>query len=335
MTRAGAAAARPWALIRHALSVIIIFFMFRIRFPVIREGVSVSNKNLQKEIAGLEEGKRTGFARITAGGSRYYLFLDNGFSVGAGIESDVGRRLESPSAVMEDLEKTLRMEKGLMDAYEVHPELVHHLIGYFAAKTVSDDLPGELLNLPEMVKKLQAASFTGFIWGQGKYEVVIFFSFGEVAAVFVDGAAGTLERASEAIAECKVSIQNTERALEAESLIFSREMRMKFLEETYSKVYQMVHRAHNGAEGFELVIRESMMVHSADCPFLNPFLGLLDLRGGKLRIDPGVDPDELMAPFYKALYAGAKAYLSDDPATMKDVLTTISEKAQEAGVVLR
>lgn len=302
---------------------------------MIRENVSVSNKNLQKEIAGLEESKRTGFARITAASSRYYLFLDNGFSVGAGVESEVGRRLESPSSVMEDLEKALKMDKGIMDAYEVHPELVHHLLGYFAAKTISDDLPGELLNLPEMVKKLQTANFTGFIWGQGRSEVVIFLSFGEITGIFVDGRAGTMAQASEAVAECKVSIQNTERALEAESLIFSREMRTKLLEETYSKVYQLVHKAHNGAEGFELVIRESMMVHSADCPFLNPFLGLLEVRGGKLRIDPGVDPDELLAPFYRALYAGAKAYLSDDLSTMKDVLSTISDRAHEAGVILR
>ncbi len=322
-------------LIGRGLSIIIIIFMFRIRFPVIRESVPVSNKNLQKEIAGLEEGKRTGFARITVGGSRYYLFLDNGFCVGGGVESEIGRRLESPSSVMEDLEKTLRMEKGVMDAYDVHPELVHQLLGYFAAKTVSDDLPGELLNLKEMVKKLQAAGFTGFIWGQGRSEVVIFLSFGEIAGIFVDGAAGTMEQASEAVAECKVSIQNTERALEAESLIFSREMKIKFLEETYSKVYQMIHKAYNGAEGFELVIRESMMVHSADCPFLNPFLGILDVRGGKLRVDPGVDPDELAAPFYRALCAGAKAYLSGDPATMKDVLTFITEKAHETGIVLR
>jgi len=322
-------------LIFQALSIIIIFFMFKIRFPVIRESVSVSNKNLQKEITGLEEGKRTGFVRITAGSSRYYLFLDNGFSVGAGVESEVGRRLESPSSVMEDLEKTLKMDKGVMDVYDVHPDLVHHLLGYFAAKTVSDDLPGELLNLPEMVKKLQTAGFTGFIWGQGKNEVVIFLSFGEIAGIFVDGGAGTMAQASEAAAECKVSIQNTERALEAESLIFSREMRTRLLEETYSRVYQMVRQAHNGAEGFELVIRESMMVHSADCPFLNPFLGILDVKGGRLRIDPGVDPDELVAPFYRALYAGAKAYLSDDPSTMREVLSTISDRAHEAGVILR
>ncbi|MGB9590274.1 MAG: hypothetical protein ACP5QG_03980 [candidate division WOR-3 bacterium] len=309
--------------------------MFRIRFPVIREGVAVSNKNLQKEIAGLEEGKRTGFVRITAGGSCYYLFLDNGFCVGGGIESDVGRRLESPSSVMEDLEKTLRMEKGVMDAYDVHPDLIHHLIGYFAAKIVSEDLPGELFNLPEMVKKLRTAGFTGFIWGQGKYEVVIFLSFGEIAGIFVDGAASTLERASEAVAECKVGVQNTERAIDVESQIFSREMKTRFLEETYSMVYQMVHKAHNGAEGFELVIRESMMVHSSECPLLNPFLGIVDLKGGKVRVDPGVDPDELAAPFYRALYAGAKAYLSDDPATMRDVLSAISERAQEAGIAIK
>jgi len=309
--------------------------MFRIKFPVIREGVSVSYKNFQKEITGLEEAKRTGFIRITVGNSRYYLFLDNGFSVGAGVESDVGRRLESPSAVMEDLERSLKMEKGVMDAYEVHPELVHQLLGYFAAKPVSDDLPGELLKLPELIKRLQTASFTGFIWGQGKSEVVIFLSFGEISGIFVDGKAATIAQASEAIRECKVSVQNTERALDAESAIFSREMRVRSLEETYSKVYQLVHKAHSGAEGFELVIREAMMLHSSDCPLLNPFLGLLDLRGGRLRIDPGIDPDELVAPFYKALYAGAKAYLSDDPATLREVLSTISERANEAGVILR
>jgi len=312
-----------------------ISFMFRIKFPVIRESVSVSHKNFQKEITGLEEAKRTGFVRITTGNTRYYLFLDNGFSVGAGVESDVGRRLESPSFLMEDLEKTLRMERGIMDAYEVHPELLHHLVGYFAAKTVSDDLPGELLKLPDMVKKLQAAGFTGFIWGQGRNEVVIFLSFGEIVGIFVDGRAATMEQASEAVAECKVSIQNTERALDIESMIFSREMKMKSLEETYSRVYQLVHKAHSGAEGFELVIREALMLHSSDCPFLNPFLGLLDVKGGKLRIDPGIDPDELMAPFYRALYAGAKAYLSDDPSTLREVLSAISERANEAGVVLR
>ncbi|MEO0145650.1 MAG: hypothetical protein ABIM19_02315 [candidate division WOR-3 bacterium] len=309
--------------------------MFRIRFPVIREGVSVSHKNLQREIAGLEESKRTGFVRITAGGSRYYLFLDNGFAVGAGIEGEIGRRLESPSSVMEILERVLKMERGTMDAYEVHPELVHHIIGYFAAKTISEDLPGELLNLPEMVKKLQAAGFTGFIWGQGKSEVVVFLSFGEIAGVFVDGAAGTMAKAAQAITDCRVSIQNTAGALEAESVIFSREMKVKMMEETYSEVYQKVHKAHSGAAGFELVVRESMMVGSSECPFLNPFLGLVEIREGKLRVDPGVDPDEIMAPFYRALYAGAKAYLSDDPGVMREVLSAITDRAHDAGVVLR
>jgi len=308
--------------------------MFRINFPVIRENVQVSYRTLRNEILGLEEGRRTGFVALTVARSRFYLFLDSGHPVGGGVEGETGKRLEAPSVLLDEVEKVLRMERGKADIYEAPSEILHLLVGYFASRTISDDLPGELLDLSGLIAKLRKASFTGFLWGQGVHEVVVFLSFGDVAGVYVAGRRSDISSAVEAVKECKVSIHNTERALEVESAIFSREHKAKLMEDAYVSTYQMVKSRHNGAEGFELLVRESMMVQSEQCPFLNPFLGLLEIRGGRLRVDPAVDPDDLIGGFFRALYAGAKAYLSDDIRVMNEVLALVDDKAREAGIAL-
>ncbi len=304
--------------------------MFNIRFPVVRENIRVSHKNIREEMEGLIKSRKTGFAMLQTSAARFYFFMESGHPVGGGVEAEQGRRLESPSVLLDQMEKSLRMETGKLSVFQVPNDLLHILLGYFASKRISENLPGELLDLKAMLAKLSNANFTGFVWGQGKNDVVAFMSFGEIVGIFVNGKESTLKEANQAIKSCLVSVHNTERAIEVESVIFSREHKARIMEEAYRLVLEIA----EDKTGLELVLREALMVESEKCPFLNPFLGLVDIKSGRLRVDPAVDPDELSQSFFKALITGVRAYFSDDAKKMRQAITGVAQKASEAGVSL-
>ena len=308
--------------------------MFNIKFPKVRDRISLTSKNIQRELKALEEAKFTGYLLAELPGALVYLFYDSGYPLGGAVEDNRGRRLERFSEAAELVAKEGRIRPVPATAFKVSGELLPHLAGYFASRLVAEDLPGELTNLPEMVEKLKNSSFTGILWGRGSREVVVFFSFGEVLGIFVDGHKAGLGEASVAVKECRVSLYNTERALEVESVIFSREQAARRLAELYRRVYELVRGALGAAEGFELVLRESLIVLSDRMPLLNPFMGFVDVKGPELKLDPAVDPSEIAEGFLRALAQAAKVYLSDEPEVMRAVLNEVKAEAGRMGVRL-
>ncbi len=308
--------------------------MFNIKFPRVRDRFSLTAKNIERELKALEEAKFTGYLVAEIPGSLVYLFYDSGYPLGGAIEDNRGRRLERFSEAKAIIEKQGRLRPVPATAFKVSGELLPHLAGYFASRLVAEDLPGELMNLPEMVEKLKNSSFTGILWGRGQREVVLFFYFGEILAIFVDGLKAGLGEASVAIKSCRVSIYNTERALEIESLIFAREQTARRLSGLYKRVYQLVKEAVGSPEGFELVLRETLIVMSDRAPLLNPFMGFVDLKGPELRLDSAVDPSEIAEGFLRALVQAVRLYLSDEPEVMKAAINEIKAEAGRMGVAL-
>ncbi len=291
-------------------------------------------KNLERELKALEEAKFTGYLLAELPGALVYLFYDSGYPLGGAVEDTRGRRLERFSEAKELIAKEGRLRPIPASAFKVSGELLPHLAGYFASRLVAEDLPGELVNLPEMVEKLKNSSFTGILWGRGKDEVVIFFSFGEILGIFVNGHKAGLGEASVAIKTCRVSLYNTERALEVESVIFAREQTARHLSGLYKRVYNLVKEALGSAEEFELVLREALIVASDRVPLLNPFMGFVSVKGGELALDSALDPSEIAEGFLKALLQAAKIYLSDEPEVMRAVVNEVKAEAGRLGVAL-
>jgi hypothetical protein len=268
--------------------------------------LSTSFTDYDALIADLEARKVTGYLRLAFPAYEGILFLIEGAAVNALEQGEQGK-LTGPAAARSIAER-VKDKGGALWVYQLTPELVNLLVSVLDGEVLFRELSTAFTSLDKLVAKMRAEGLSGYIEVilSGELGIgMIFLKDGEPVEALLTSETQTLSgrTAVETIVQSAGTAGGSFNVVRAggpkvapvapgamRSQASSNEI-LAVWEAVIRGVETVVDRFAKKDGRFLLAFKEVLVARAGTYPFLDPFAGDFEYRGGKLRLDGPVPED--------------------------------------------
>lgn len=301
----------------------------------VHENLNTSYANFDQLLNDLRANQFTGYVSLSSWKYEGILFMDSGNLVN-GIEETDGKRRTGLGA-LEGLRTRAREKDGALSVYRLEGDLVVLLAGSVQRSALFEQLSTDLTSFDRLITKLQKESHTGHVEVQlpDKSSGMIFLDKGATIASFFSANGATVmgNPAIEKLAESSnngatfnVYRSDPTAAFEQDfvklELIQAWQNLLALLETTVDQATA----AGTFATEFKRGCLENLKVY----PFLDPFAGGFEFKGGQIRFEGGANNTQFTDAMARALKSAAIKFDARGTTAVQEAMRQAAMTQREA-----
>ncbi len=301
----------------------------------VHENLNTSYTNFDQLLNELRANHFTGYVNLSGWKYEGILFIDSGNLVNV-VEETEGKRRTGLGA-LEGLRARAREKDGAIGVYSLDGELVALLAGSAQRSALYEQLSTDLTTFDRLITKLQKESHTGHVEVQlpDKSSGMIFLDKGTTVSSFysVNGATVMGDAAIERLANSSNEGATFNVYRSDPTASFGQDFVKLELIQAWQNLLTLVEGAVDQATSkgtFATEFKRGCLDNLKEYPFLDPFAGGFEFKGGEIRFEGGANNAQFTTGVASALKTAALKFDARGAAAVQDAMRTAVRTQQEA-----